>query len=545
MERDHPGLPALVQVDETGRVEAVTDAPEQRPHLVLRGITKRYGSVVATEGVDLSVDRGSIHALVGENGAGKSTLMAVAFGLVSPDEGTIELAGEPVRLSGPHDALARGVGMVQQRFQLLEGLTALENLVLGREPARGPLLDHRAALRRAEELALSLKVRMPWHRPVRLLSVGQRQRLEILRLLYRDTSLLILDEPTTVLTPPEVEDLFTVLRRLREQGRTVIFISHKLREVQAIADRVTVMRGGRVVETLDARALDIGRVAELMVGDPRFASLAIDARLADEQVGAAESGSAGGEPLLRLEGVRVRRFAGDLALAGIGFEIAPGEILGVAGVEGNGQRELVETIVGLRRPDGGDVTIAGRKVTHASVGVRRAAGLAFISEDRDGEGVNLDGSLRNSLITLRFRRPPLARFSVLRFAQINRFVRSLMERFGVRAAGERATVRSLSGGNVQRAVVARELEGVPRIVVAAYPTRGVDVRGIAFVHEQLRAIRDAGGAVLLISEELDELLALSDRLVVLLEGRIVGALARADFDNRARIGRLIAGAETA
>jgi ABC-type uncharacterized transport system ATPase subunit len=545
VERDHPGLPALVQVDETGRVEAVADAPEQRPHLVLRGITKRYGSVVATEGVDLSVDRASIHALVGENGAGKSTLMAVAFGLVSPDEGTIELAGEPVRLSGPHDALARGVGMVQQRFQLLEGLTALENLVLGREPARGPLLDHRAALRRAEELASSLKVRMPWHRPVRLLSVGQRQRLEILRLLYRDASLLILDEPTTVLTPPEVEDLFAVLRRLREQGRTVIFISHKLREVQAIADQVTVMRGGRVVATLDAGALDIGRVAELMVGDPRFASLAIDARLAGEQGGAVESGSAGGEPLLRLAGVRVRRFAGDLALAGIGFEVAAGEILGVAGVEGNGQRELVETIVGLRRPDAGDVTIAGRKVTRAGVGVRRAAGLAFISEDRDGEGVNLDGSLRDSLITLRFRRPPLARFSVLRFAQISRFVRSLMERFGVRAAGERATVRSLSGGNVQRAVVARELEGAPRVVVAAYPTRGVDVRGIAFVHEQLRAIRDAGGAVLLISEELDELLALSDRLVVLSEGRIVGALAHADFGDRARIGRLIAGAETA
>jgi simple sugar transport system ATP-binding protein len=544
VERDHPGLPALVQVDETGRVEAVTDASEQRPHLVLRGITKRYGSVVATEGVDLSVDRGSIHALVGENGAGKSTLMAVAFGLVSPDEGTIELAGEQVRLGGPHDALARGVGMVQQRFQLLEGLTALENLVLGREPARGPLLDHRAALRRAEELASSLKVRMPWHRPVRLLSVGQRQRLEILRLLYRDASLLILDEPTTVLTPPEVEDLFTVLRRLREQGRTVIFISHKLREVQSIADRVTVMRGGRVVETLDARALDIGRVAELMVGDPRFASLAIDARLAGEQVGAGESGGAGGEPLLRLAGVRVHRFAGDLALAGIGFEVAAGEILGVAGVEGNGQRELVETIVGLRRPDGGDVTIAGRNVTRAGVGVRRAVGLAFISEDRDGEGVNLDGSLRNSLITLRFRRPPLARLSVLRFAQISRFVRSLMERFGVRAAGERATVRSLSGGNVQRAVVARELEGAPRVVVAAYPTRGLDVRGIAFVHEQLRAIRDAGGAVLLISEELDELLALSDRLVVLSEGRIVGALARTDFGDRARIGRLIAGAET-
>jgi general nucleoside transport system ATP-binding protein len=511
----------------------------------LRGITKRYGSVVATEGVDLAVTRGSIHALVGENGAGKSTLMAVAFGLISPDEGTTELAGEPIRLSGPQDALARGLGMVQQRFQLLEGLTALENLVLGREPGRGPLLDRQAALRRAEDLASSLKVRMPWQRPVRLLSVGQRQRLEILRLLYRDANLLILDEPTTVLTPSEVEDLFSVLRRLREQGRTVIFISHKLREVQAIADRVTVMRGGRVVATLEADALDLGRVAELMVGDPRFASLAIDPRLAEKQPGAAESGGPGGEPLLRLQEIRVRRFAGDVALAGVGLEVARGEILGVAGVEGNGQRELVETIVGLRRPNGGSVTIAGRDVTRASVGARRAAGLAFISEDRDGEGVNLEGSLRDSLISLRFRRPPLARFFVLRFAQIGRFVRSLIERFGVRAAGARAPVRSLSGGNVQRAVVARELEAAPRVVVAAYPTRGVDVRGIAFVHEQLRAIRDEGGAVLLISEELDELLALSDRLLVLFEGRIVGALPRADFGDRARIGRLMAGAETA
>ncbi len=471
--------------------------------------------------------------------------MAVAFGLVSPDEGTIELDGEPIRLSGPHDALARGVGMVQQRFQLLEELTALENLVLGAEPARGPLLDRHAALRRAEELASSLKVRMPWHRRVRMLSVGQRQRLEILRLLYRDASLLILDEPTTVLTPHEVEDLFAVLRRLREQGRTVIFISHKLREVQAIADRVTVMRGGGVVASLDADAVDIGRLAELMVGDPRFASLAIDARSADEHVGDAGSGRAGGDALLRLEDVHVRGSAGDVALAGIELELDPGEILGVAGVEGNGQRELVETIVGLRRPDGGRVTIAGRNSTRASVAARRAAGLAFISEDRDGEGVNLDGSIRDSLITLRFRRSPLARFSVLRFAQIGRFVRYLMERFGVRAADERATVRSLSGGNVQRVVVARELEGAPRVVVAAHPTRGVDVRGIAFVHEQLRAIRDGGGAVLLISEELDELLALSDRLVVLYEGRIVGALPRADFGDRARIGRLIAGAEAA
>jgi len=491
------------------------------------------------------VERGSIHALVGENGAGKSTLMAIAFGLVSPDEGEIELDGAPVRFGGPHDALARGVGMVQQRFQLLEGLTALENLVLGREPAHGPLLDHAAARNRAEELASSLKVRMAWDAPVRVLSLGQRQRLEILRLLYRDANLLIFDEPTTVLTPEEVDDLFAVLRRLRDQGRTVIFISHKLREVQAIADRVTIMRGGRVVGTLEADAVDVGRLAELMVGDPRFASLAIDAEEAEAGIADGSIEPAATAALLRLADVHARGAAGDVALRGIDLELAPNEILGLAGVEGNGQRELVETIVGLRRPDRGRIVIGGRDVTRARVSARRRCGLAFISEDRDNEGVSLDGSIRDALITLRFRRPPLARAFVLRFWQIERFVRSLIERFTIRAPNARAAVRSLSGGNVQRVVVARELEGGPRVVVAAHPTRGVDVRGIAFVHEQLRQIRDGGGAVLLISEELDELLALSNRLVVLYEGHIIGSISHSEFGDRGRIGRLIAGAEAA
>jgi general nucleoside transport system ATP-binding protein len=492
-------------------------------------VTKRYGNVVANDGVELEIARGSAHAVVGENGAGKSTLMGVAFGLVVPDEGTVELDGSAVSLAGPADALSRGVGMVQQRFQLLEGLTALENLVLGVEPHRGLLFDRAAAVARAEGLAAELRVRLAWDRPVRTLSVAQRQRLEILRLLYRDADLLILDEPTSVLSPDEVEDLFVVLRRLRAQGKTIIFISHKLREVQAIAECVTVMRAGAVVATLDAASMDLGHVAELMVGDARYATIAIEAA----PVADAASSATSEEALLRVDGLRAAGLSVDRV------ELLAGEIVGVAGVEGSGQRLLVEAIVGLRRCDAGRIVLGGRDVTGQGVAGRRRAGLAFVSGDRDAEGVNLQGSVRESAISLRYPRPPLSRALLMRPGAVRRFVARLIERFGIRAPRQEAPVRSLSGGNVQRLVVGRELEEAPRLLVADSPTRGVDIRGAAFVYEQLRALRDAGGAVLLVSEELDELLALSDRLVVLHGGEIAGELDRSGFDDRARIGRLM------
>jgi general nucleoside transport system ATP-binding protein len=518
------------------------DARRQpRPHLAFRAVTKRYGPVLANDRVELEVARGSIHAIVGENGAGKSTLMGIAFGLVAPDEGTLELDGAPVRLRGPHDALARGIGMVQQRFQLLEEMTALENLVLGAEPSRGAILDQATALGRAEDLAQRLRVRLPWRARVRTLSVGQRQRLEILRLLYRDASLLILDEPTSVLSPQEVGDLFDVLRRLKEQGRTIVFISHKLREVEAIADRVTVMRAGKVVATLERGSIDLGRMVELMVGDARFASLAINAA----PVATAQPRHVARSAVpLRVAGVAIRQPGGGLALDSVELELHGGEIVGVAGVEGNGQRELVEAIVGLRQPHSGGILLGGRDVTAAGVAERRAAGLAFISGDRDAEGVNLQGSVRDSAISLRYARPPLSRLMLLRPGAIREFVRALIRRFSIVVPRPEAPVRSLSGGNVQRLVVGRELEGEPRVLVAAYPTRGVDVRGAAFVHERLLDLRAGGGAILLVSEELDELLALSDRLVVLYEGRIAGELSSTEFGDRARVGRLMTGGGT-
>jgi simple sugar transport system ATP-binding protein len=492
--------------------------------------------VLANDQIELEVERGSIHAIVGENGAGKSTLMGIAFGLVAPDDGTLELDGKPVRLRGPHDALARGIGMVQQRFQLLEGLTTLENLVLGAEPARGALFDRTTALQRAEGIAERLRVRLPWQARVRTLSVGQRQRLEILRLLYRDASLLILDEPTSVLSPQDVDDLFQVLRRLKEQGRTIIFISHKLREVEAIADRVTVMRTGKVVATLEPGSIDRERMVELMVGDASLASLAIHAA---PVAAAQQQHSTTAAVSLRLERLDLRQPGGAVSLDSIDLELHRGEIVGVAGVEGNGQRELVEAIVGLRRPASGRVLLGGRDVTAAGVAQRRAAGLAFVSGDRDAEGVNLEGPVRDSAISLRYSRPPLSRLLLLRVGPIREFVRELIRRFSIVVQRPEAPVRSLSGGNVQRLVVGRELESEPDLLVAAYPTRGVDVRGAAFVHERLLELRAAGAAVLLVSEELDELLVLSDRLLVLYEGRIAGELSAPEFDDRARIGRLM------
>jgi ABC-type uncharacterized transport system ATPase subunit len=516
-------------------------ARSRHPHLTFRGVSKRYGTVVATHAVDLEVARGSIHAIVGENGAGKTTLVGMAFGLVAPDAGWMEIDGRRVRMRGPHDAIRQRIGMVQQRFQLLEELTALENLVLGREPGRGPLFDRREALEEAERLARPLRVHLPWMAPARSLSVGQRQRLEILRLLYRDADLLILDEPTTVLTPEEVEDLFRVLRRLKELGRTIVFISHKLREVRAVADRVTIMRGGRIVATLESGETDLGRMAELMVGDRALASLAVDAAPApgDGKAGRTTEEVA---PLVVVEGLRVRTPWGGWAVDGVDLDVRGGEIVGLAGVEGNGQREIVEAVVGLRRPTGGSIRLGDKNVTVLSVRARRDLGLAFISEDRDTEGTDLRGSIQDTAVSLRFRRPPLSRLSVLRLARIRAFVRSILDRFGIRGAPETAPVSSLSGGNIQRLVLGRELEGRASFVVAAHPTRGVDIRGVTFVHDQLRQLRAEGTAVLLVSEELDELLALSDRLAILYEGRIVGRLDREAFGDRALIGRLIAGA---
>ncbi len=496
------------------------------PRIGLRGIVKRYGPIVANDRVDLDVAAGGIHAVVGENGAGKTTLMRIIAGLVEPDAGRYELDGRPVRLRGPADAIRRGIGMVHQRFQLVEELSALENLVLGATPGR-LRFDRRAARTAARRLAEQLAAELDWEAPVAQLSVGQRQRLEIMRLLYRRADILIFDEPTSVLTPGEAELLFGIMRRLAADGRTILFITHKLPEVFAVARHVTVMRRGRVVATSAVADTDPRQVGRQMVGE--------DLTPPDLR----PSGRVG-RPVLALREVSATGGRGEPRLRRVSFEVAEGEIVGVAGVEGNGQRELVEVVMGLRQPAGGEILLDGRPCGHRGVRERRDLGVAFISEDRDGEGASLDATIADNAVATAYRRPPLARAGLLSPGRVRRATEDLIRRFGVQGGRPGAPARVLSGGNLQRLVVGRELSRVPRLLVAAHPTRGVDLRGTVFIRQQLHRAREAGAAILLVSEEIVELLELCDRIVVLYRGRITADLPVARVTAE-RLGALMAG----
>src|SRR5579884_286656 len=500
--------------------------PTGSPRIALRGIVKRYGAVVANDRVDLDVAAGCVHAVVGENGAGKTTLMRIIAGLVEPEAGRYELDGRPVHLRGPMDAIRRGIGMVHQRFQLVEELSALENLVLGAAPGR-LLFDRRRARAAARELAQQLATELDWEAPVARLSVGVRQRLEIMRLLYRRADILIFDEPTSVLTPAEAEVLFGIMRRLAADGRTILFISHKLPEVFAVARWVTVMRRGRVVATSAVADTDPRQIGRQMLGE----DLAPPALRA--------SGSAG-RPLLALREVSVVGERGEPRLRQVSLEVAAGEIVGVAGVEGNGQRELVEVATGLRQPAEGEVFIAGRPCGRRSVRERRDLGVAFISEDRDGEGASLDATIADNAVATSYRRPPLARAGLLSPGRVRRATEELIQRFGVQGGGPRSPARELSGGNLQRLVVGRELGQVPRVLIASHPTRGVDLRGTAFIRRLLHQARTEGAAILLVSEEIAELLELCDRILVLYRGRVTAELPIAQATAE-RLGALMAG----
>jgi general nucleoside transport system ATP-binding protein len=534
MEHDHTGQPALVHfVTEAPRSADVptvgtSAASAAVPRIRIRGLTKAYGPVVANDSIDLDIARGGIHAIVGENGAGKTTLVRAIYGLVEPDAGSIELDGNTVNLATPARAIANRIGMVHQRFQLVEPLTALENLTLGDLPHRGLFFDRPTALSRARALAAELGTTMEWDRPVVHLSVGARQRLEIMRLLYRKADILIFDEPTSVLTPQEADDLFRVLRRLASQGRTIIFITHKLREVFALAERVTVMRRGRVITTVATKGSDPQALASLIVGE-QFER--------PELHEPAERGDA----VIEVEGLSVCDDLGSVSLREASFAIHAGEIVGLAGIEGGGQRELVEALLGLRNPVGGSIRLHGRPVAGTSVWGRRKRGIAFISEDRDGEGACLPATLAENVFPLERYDPELTHGGRLRTSAITAFARSVLTRFNVRGAGPHSPARSLSGGNLQRLVLGREIGKTPRLLLASHPTRGVDVRGIAFIHEQLTRARSAGAATLLISEELSELIELSDRLLVIFEGRIVADLPAAQATAE-RLGLLMTGA---
>ncbi len=473
------------------------------PLIALEGITKRFPGVTANESVDLELHAGEIHALVGENGAGKSTLMRVLYGLYPPDEGRILLNGSEIKIGSPRDAIGAGIGMVHQHFVLVDRFTVSENIVLGAES--GVVVDYDAAATRVAELAASYGFQIEPRAVLEDLSVGQQQRVEILKALYRGVDVLILDEPTSVLTPNETEDLFENLRSLRANGKTIVFISHKLDEVLDVADRITVLRRGRVVGETAPRDTSKEELAEMMVGRP------VLFRLEKPQVDL-------GTPLLGVEGLVVGHHA-----RGITLEVRSGEIVGIAGVEGNGQRELAEAIVGLRKPDGGRISIGGRDITGASVAEVRKAGVAYVPEDRHARGLVLDMTLwENSVLGRQRRRRYSGGLGTLAIRKIKALAARLIRQYDVRARNISVEASTLSGGNQQKLILARELTDEPEVLIAHQPTRGLDVGAIEFVWSQILNQKAAGRAVLLISAELDEIYELSDRILTLYEGRITG-----------------------
>jgi ABC-type uncharacterized transport system ATPase subunit len=452
-----------------------------------------------------------VHALLGENGAGKSTLMNVLYGLLQPDEGEIVLRGEPVHIRSPREAIGMRIGMVHQHFMLIPVMTVAENVVLASEPRKGALLDRDAAEARVRELSERFGLVVDPRAYVEDIGVGQQQRVEILRVLHRGADVLILDEPTAVLTAQETAELFKVLRALTAEGVSVIFISHKLREVLDIADRVTVLRRGVKVGTVDAEGATEASLAKLMVGrDVLF-------RVEKEQ-------AAAGEPLLEVEDLEVEDDRGLLAVRGLSLRVRAGEIVGVAGVDGNGQSELVEAITGLRAPRGGHIRLAGKDITASGVRGALAAGVGHIAEDRQRRGLILDFSLAENLALREYRRPPLSRLGLLSPRRMEQQARPLLEQYDVRGGRPETVAGSLSGGNQQKVVIARELAEEPQVTVAAQPTRGLDVGAIEFVHKRLLEQREAGRGVLLVSLELEEIRSLADRVLVIYEGRIVAEL---------------------
>ena len=493
------------------------------------GIVKRFGGLVANDGVNFSAECGEIHGVMGENGAGKTTLMSILFGLQAPDAGEIRLRHAPVRFRSPIDAMRAGVGMVHQSFRLFDSLTAWENIVYGAEPTRGPFIDQGAARRRVAELSERRRLAVDPDARVGDLSVGVRQRIEILKALYRDARILILDEPTAVLTPPERDALFAVLKSLAADGRTILFVTHKLHEVTAITDRVTVLRDGRTVANLRTADTDAYEIVRAMTG--RNVSLRV-----------AKGPAQPGDSVLSADGVTIAASSGGRAVNQVSLTVRGGEIVGMAGVAGNGQSELIEALVGLRKPDAGQVRISGHDGTRADVAARRAAGLAYIPEDRSAVGSAPAASATDNLAMGFHRRAPLAGGPFINPSAFAAWARALIKRFAIKIANERVNVGTLSGGNLQKIVVARELAHEAPALIAEQPTRGLDVAATESIHAQIVAERDSGRAILLVSAELSEILALSDQVLVMFEGRVLANLPREKADEHI-VGLLMAGRE--
>jgi general nucleoside transport system ATP-binding protein len=482
--------------------------------LEMRGITKQFPGVVANDHVDFDLRKGEVHALLGENGAGKSTLMNILYGLYRADEGEIRLNGQPVTFGSAKDAIDRGIGMVHQHFMLIPVMTVAENIVLEVEPRKaGVLLDYDGAVERVRDISKRFGLAVNPSARVENISVGQQQRVEILKALYRGAEILILDEPTAVLTPQEAGELFGIIKSLQADGTSIIFISHKLNEVLEIADRITVLRRGKQIDTVPREGATEEGLARMMVG--REVLLRVEKRPSEP-----------GDKLLELREVSVNDDRGLPAVRDVSFDVHASEIVGLAGVEGNGQSELIEAITGLRAADGGEIVVGGRTITHPTARKMLDAGVGHIPEDRQRRGLVLEFSIAENIALHDYNRAPDSKWGWLFPRRLIQRAASLIREFDVRGGGPSTRGGALSGGNQQKVVVAREIARDPSVLVAAQPTRGLDVGAIEYLHRRLVEERDEGRAILLVSLELDEILSLSDRILVMYEGRIVGEHAR-------------------
>ena len=496
--------------------------------LELHGITKRFPGVLANDHIDLDLREGEIHALLGENGAGKTTLMNILYGLYKPDEGEIRVNGNRVEIHSPRDAIACGIGMVHQHFMLVPVFTVVDNVMLGDEYVRGGgFLDRRKAANRILEISQQYNLQVDPFAYIKDLPVGLQQRVEIIKLLFREANILILDEPTAVLTPQEVDELFKIMKSLVASGKSIIFITHKLREVMEFSDRITVIRNGKVVGTTTPQEADQNKLAAMMVG--RQIDLTIEKKPAAPQ-----------QVVLEVRNLKVLDARKLIAVNGVSFEVRAGEVLGIAGVQGNGQTELVRALTGMQHPIEGEIRILGKEMTHASPKEFFETGAAHIPEDRQKDGLVLTYPVKDNFILNTFYKPPFAQGIVLLQPQIIANAEELVEKFDIRTPSIFTTLSSLSGGNQQKVIVAREFSRPIKLLIAAQPTRGLDVGSIEYIHNRLIEKRDEGCAVLLVSTELDEILQLSDRIAVMYRGRIVATVNAAEV-TKEQIGLYMAG----
>lgn len=492
-------------------------------------IRKEFPGIVANDNITLTLQKGEIHALLGENGAGKSTLMGVLFGMYQPEKGLIKVRGEEVRISNPNVANRLGIGMVHQHFKLVDNFTVTENIILGSEPRKfGVALDIDKAARRIEELSKHYGLNVDPYAKIEDISVGMQQRVEIMKMLYREADVLILDEPTAVLTPNEIDELMKIMRNLINEGKSIIIITHKLKEIKAVADRCTVIRRGKSIGTVNVAETSEASLAEMMVG--RHVSFNVD-----------KKESTPGAVVLNIEDVSVKNNRKVLGLKNFSLDVRAGEIVGVAGVEGNGQSELVEAITGLRKVENGQIFINGEDITQLPIRQRIEKGIAHIPEDRQKRGLVLDYTLQSNMVLEVYNKKPFSKYGLLNLTAIKEYAKKIIESFDVRSGeGTSSIARTLSGGNQQKAIIGRELELNPDLLIAVQPTRGLDVGSIEYIHKRLIEHRDKGKAVLLVSLELDEVLQLSDRIAIVNNGELIG-IVNASETNENEVGLMMAG----